>query len=427
MSAEVVQIQVPATAADAAGGDMSSLPLRKRQAEELEIHRELKIAKISDTPPSTALAPTTAFPPATAAPQTSAVPPQTTDASPQTAAFTETAQTVIVPTVKARKVRLDQNRKAAKESRRRKKCMIEELQRSVIFFSRANGTLKQQNDELSRLLIQAQAQTSSIEGGQKQAAVDVKVVPSFTANPSHAKPASEGEQENSSSRQAQQAQAQAVATQAVYESQGFPAAAARAVAQTINGGSAPVSPSPVASAPSPSTAMAIPAMQTGATMQAMASFQQAATAAMQSAMLGMQDIPGMNMSQLAAQPVGANAQQAYTDTMTALAMQQAAAAAVAGHQFASMAFFAYPGFSWPQPPAQLAQQPPAQLAQQLPAQLAQQPPAQLAQQLPAQLAQQLPAQLAQQLPAQLAQQPQQSAPVQPSPGPEGTDGEMEEC
>ena len=30
-----------------------------------------------------------------------------------------------------RKIRLDQNRKAAKESRRRKKVMIEELQRSV--------------------------------------------------------------------------------------------------------------------------------------------------------------------------------------------------------------------------------------------------------------------------------------------------------
>lgn len=35
--------------------------------------------------------------------------------------------------------------------------MIEELQRSVIFFSRANSLLKQQNEEWSRMLIQAQA------------------------------------------------------------------------------------------------------------------------------------------------------------------------------------------------------------------------------------------------------------------------------
>lgn len=40
------------------------------------------------------------------------------------------------------------------------------------------------------------------------------------------------------------------------------------------------------------------------------------------------------MQQMTATPVGANAQQAYTDTMTALAMQQAAAAA--GQQFMSM-------------------------------------------------------------------------------------------
>jgi hypothetical protein len=36
--------------------------------------------------------------------------------------------------------------------------MIEELQRSVISLSCANGTLKLQNDELSRLFMQAQNQ-----------------------------------------------------------------------------------------------------------------------------------------------------------------------------------------------------------------------------------------------------------------------------
>lgn len=39
-------------------------------------------------------------------------------------------------TVKTREERLEQNRKAARESRKRKKVLVEELQRSVIFFSR---------------------------------------------------------------------------------------------------------------------------------------------------------------------------------------------------------------------------------------------------------------------------------------------------
>ena len=102
---------------------------------------------------------------------------------------------------KAREIRLEQNRKAARESRRRKKVMIEELQRSVIFFSRANGTLKQQNDELSRLLMQAQTQVAAIENQQQnpqgQNVAEVK---------------QEAEQPNPPGS-FQQAQAQAVATQ----------------------------------------------------------------------------------------------------------------------------------------------------------------------------------------------------------------------
>eukprot|EP00957_Ditylum_brightwellii_P067080 5091682-Ditylum_brightwellii.AAC.1 len=70
------------------------------------------------------------------------------------------------PMSKAREIRLEQNRKAARESRRRKKVMIEELQRSVIFFSKANGTLKQQNEELQRMYMQAQAQIQALETGQ---------------------------------------------------------------------------------------------------------------------------------------------------------------------------------------------------------------------------------------------------------------------
>jgi len=54
--------------------------------------------------------------------------------------------------------------------------MIEELQRSVIFFSRANGTLKQRNDDLERLLLQAKAQVQAFESGKHEAAVAAAAV-----------------------------------------------------------------------------------------------------------------------------------------------------------------------------------------------------------------------------------------------------------
>ena len=41
--------------------------------------------------------------------------------------------------------------------------MVEELQRSVIFFSRANQVLKQQHDEYSRMLAQAQATIAQMQ------------------------------------------------------------------------------------------------------------------------------------------------------------------------------------------------------------------------------------------------------------------------
>jgi bZIP transcription factor len=212
------------------------------------------------------------------------------------------------PISKAREIRLEQNRKAARESRRRKKVMIEELQRSVIFFSRSNGVLKQQNDDLQRLVMNAQAQVGQIEGQQANS--------SAAAHPtSHVK------EEN----QQQQAEANTVAAQAVFESQGFPAAAARAAAQTMNGTSSPAKTSTTDKS-SAASSQSLPPMQPGATMQAMANFQQAAAVAMQQAVQGMQQIPGISVSALsAATPAGANSSQAYNDTMTALAMQQAAA------------------------------------------------------------------------------------------------------
>ena len=135
------------------------------------------------------------------------------------------------PMSKAREVRLEQNRKAARESRRRKKTMIEELQRSVIFFSRANSTLKQQNDELSRLLIQSQAQVAAIESGQQAPpAAQAPEQPqqqsqgqpgaSSLAVPASSAPGQNfGQVKAEGNEQFHQAQAQAVATQAVLESQ----------------------------------------------------------------------------------------------------------------------------------------------------------------------------------------------------------------
>jgi hypothetical protein len=228
------------------------------------------------------------------------------------------------PISKARQVRLEQNRKAARESRRRKKVMIEELQRSVIFFSRANSTLKQQNDELGRLFMQVQSQISAIESGQQQS-----LQPGTTQG--------ETQLQQMNNQGEQQQQAQAVAQQAMYESQGFPAAAARTAAQTMNAGASGDVTATPAPADIQSQATGIPAMQTGATMQAMANFQQAAAAAMASAM-------GMNPAATVAP--GMTPQQAYTDTLNALAMQQAAAAA-AGQQFAFIPQMQFQGMQFP--------------------------------------------------------------------------------
>ena len=64
-----------------------------------------------------------------------------------------------------RQARLESNRKAARESRRRKKVLVEELQRSVIFFTRANAQLKQKNDGLEGMLFAARSQIKGGEGG----------------------------------------------------------------------------------------------------------------------------------------------------------------------------------------------------------------------------------------------------------------------
>lgn len=389
MSADVEAVMQ--AAADAAGGVLTSLGKRTNDGLGLEGESEPKSFKTSEGPLLTSVPPITAtIPPA----------PTTTDVAAAAAALTTPVTTTAAttttldedddveaaedfkdidrpPMTKAREVRLDQNRKAARDSRRRKKVMIEELQRSVIFFSRANGTLKQQNDELSRLFMQAQNQAAAVDstGTSVQPVVEQsqsQPIASAASTQAVVKPESE-----QASNTFQQAQAQAVATQAMFESQGFPAAAARAAAQTMNASAPSVYPA-TTSAPAISQPSSLPQMQPGATMQAMANFQQAAAAAMQAAIQGMQGIPGVNMTQLAATPVGANPQQAYTDTMTALAMQQAAAATATGNpQFVmqpGMHFMAHPMLAWQQQQQQQAQQqqqqppPPAPVAPEQPKQ-----------------------------------------------------------
>ncbi|GFH44707.1 hypothetical protein CTEN210_01181 [Chaetoceros tenuissimus] len=144
------------------------------------------------------------------------------------------------PMSKAREVRLEQNRKAARESRRRKKIMIEELQRSVVFFSRANATLKQQNDELQRMLLTAQTRVSAYEKGDSSAAAVPNGQTQTTTDEKEGAQAFSSAQAQAAQAQAAQAQAaQAAATQAMFQNQGFPPAAARQAAQTFVAGPPP--------------------------------------------------------------------------------------------------------------------------------------------------------------------------------------------
>jgi hypothetical protein len=60
-----------------------------------------------------------------------------------------------------RKERLEQNRISARESRKRKKTMIEELQRTVITLSKENKELNERNEQLRRQLMEIGAKVRS--------------------------------------------------------------------------------------------------------------------------------------------------------------------------------------------------------------------------------------------------------------------------
>jgi len=72
----------------------------------------------------------------------------------------KTARGIGISAAKSR--RLEQNRRAAIESRRRKKVMVEELQRSVAFYTKANASLSLHNRELETKLILAKQRVQQI-------------------------------------------------------------------------------------------------------------------------------------------------------------------------------------------------------------------------------------------------------------------------
>lgn len=159
-----------------------------------------------------------------------------------------------------------------------------------------------QNDELSRRFMEAQSRVAAIEGSKG------------TEHPVKGEEIQKSNDQNTSRFLNEQVQAQAVATQALFESQGFPAGAARAAAQAMNAST----PIPDQTQTLPQAVNGVPQMQPGATMQAMAAFQQAAAAAMQAAM-------GMNPT--------ASPQQAYADAMNAFAQQAGQTQFQQGMQF----------------------------------------------------------------------------------------------
>lgn len=140
---------------------------------------------------------------------------------------------------KSRTRRLEQNRRAAIESRRRKKVMIAELQRSVTFYSKANSNLKMQNQDLERKIILARQQVHlgmkappepTKESGSLVVAetnISSPVSPAITSpSPSYV------DAPSASTTQADKAQH--TATQALYESMGYPPGAARVAANTFS-------------------------------------------------------------------------------------------------------------------------------------------------------------------------------------------------
>lgn len=154
--------------------------------------------------------------------------------------------------------RLEQNRLAAIESRRRKKHMEEELKKSVVFYTKANSDIKAQNAELERQLLVAKQkvllmnQDNNATKAESDAAAMVATEAATTLEKQAApqggsrlatEPTTQAASHVVSSLfpsppnaelEKQAGQAQFAATQALYKSMGYPSGAARVAASTFS-------------------------------------------------------------------------------------------------------------------------------------------------------------------------------------------------
>lgn len=123
-----------------------------------------------------------------------------------------------------REERLALSRFVASESRRRKREMAEDLERSIAFFTRTNAEMKATNAELEREILLAKQRVFAAEKGLPVAAVAPQSNPSRLLSLLQGSPSVEDEQAQA---------AHFAATQARYKSMGFPPAAARQAASTF--------------------------------------------------------------------------------------------------------------------------------------------------------------------------------------------------
>ena len=289
-------------------GTLSSLPLAEVQAEDAPSHSqpELKIVKTFVVPFETAgfVLPGVTQPTAHSSPTTH-------------------------PSQEVRQKRLERNRLAARESRRRRKAMVAELQRSVNVFVRANGTLKKQNHDLERLITQAQAHIDAlVDHGKNKAQASVGIA---IQDPQP--------QESYKTRPTISTLQQAH----VHSSAFAEPSSNTTLLQDVPHHNLTTLPSmTTTTAQRFSEAGVVPPMNPGATMQAMAAFQEATAAAMQVALpdvprhqqqqqQGMRNVVDHNSLGRRAQPTirvaAKNSQQLYKGILAAFALQQAAVAA----------------------------------------------------------------------------------------------------
>ncbi|EED88800.1 predicted protein [Thalassiosira pseudonana CCMP1335] len=151
----------------------------------------------------------------------------------------------------ARQRRLEQNRRAAIESRRRKKVMVAELQRSVDFYTKSNLSLAVHNRELEHKIILAKQrlQQMNATGEVKEGDVssgnvlskpeEVEVIAVTASRESKPVAAVTDPLPVSTTAtlvnvKAEQEKAQLTAAQALYNTMGFPPAAARNAANNFS-------------------------------------------------------------------------------------------------------------------------------------------------------------------------------------------------